>query len=73
MYASRNNKRTDTKNDDHITSGGVLEWAKRVEAQRVQAAVLNMITESRKFDKIKLSKRVKESRTKILMHQSSTP
>ena len=28
-----------TKNDDHITSGGVLAWAKRVEAQRAQAVV----------------------------------
>ena len=24
-----------TNNDDHITSGGVLAWAKSVEAQRV--------------------------------------
>ena len=47
---------TTTKNDDHITSGGVLAWAKRVEAQRGQVAVLNTLTESRKFDKIKLSK-----------------
>ena len=34
---------TATKNDDHIMSGGVLAWAKRVEAQRVQAAVLNTL------------------------------
>ena len=55
---------TATKNNDHITSRGVLAWAKRVEVQRAQAAVLNTLTESRQFDKIKLSKRVKESRTK---------
>ena len=38
---------TATENDDHITSGGVLAWAKRVEAQRAQAVVLNILTESR--------------------------
>ena len=32
------------KNDDHIMSGGVLAWAKRVDAQRAQAAVLNTLT-----------------------------
>ena len=31
---------TATKNDDHITSGGVLAWAKRVEAQRAKVGVL---------------------------------
>ena len=59
---------TTAKNDDHITSEGVLAWAKRVEVQRAQAAALSTIIESRQFDKIK----VKESRTKIPMHQSST-
>ena len=44
---------TIARNDDHITSGGVLAWAKRVEAQRVQVAVLSTLTESRQFDKIK--------------------
>ena len=34
---------TATNNDDHITSRGVLAWAKRVEAQRRQAAVLNTL------------------------------
>ena len=48
----------------HITNGGVLALANRVEVQRAQAAVLNTITESRQFDKIKVSKRVKESRKK---------
>ena len=62
---------TATKNNDHITSGGVLAWAKRVEAQRAQAAVLNTLTESRQFDKIKLSTRIKESGAKTLMHQST--
>ena len=31
-----------TKNDNHLTSGGVLAWVKRVEVQRAQAAVLNI-------------------------------
>ena len=36
---------TATRNDDHITSGGVLAWAKRVEVQRSQAAVLNTLSQ----------------------------
>ena len=36
-----------------MTSEDVLAWAKRVEAQRVQASVLNDITETRAFDKVK--------------------
>ena len=51
---------TATKNDDHIMSGGVLAWAKRVEVQRAQAAVLNTLAESRQFDKIKIAKKMKE-------------
>ena len=36
-----------------MTSKDVLAWDKRVEAQRVQAAVLNDLTEIKAFDKIK--------------------
>ena len=43
---------TATKNNDHITSWGVLACTKRVEAQRAQAAVLITLTESKQFDKI---------------------
>ena len=50
---------TATNNDDCITSGGVLAWAKRVEAQRAQAAVLNTLTELRQFHKIRVLKRAK--------------
>ena len=43
-----------TKNiNEQMTSEDVLIWAKRVEAQRVQAAILIDITESQKFDKSK--------------------
>ena len=42
---------TATKNDYCTMSGGVLAWAKRVEVQRAQAAVLNMLMESRQFEK----------------------
>ena len=47
---------TTARNDEHITSGGVIAWAKRVEAQRTQVAVLSTITESRQFDKISFQK-----------------
>ena len=62
---------TATKNNYHITSAGVLAWAKRVEAQRAQAAVLNMLTESRQFDKIKISKNVKDNKTKTPVLQTT--
>ena len=39
-----------------ITSEDVLAWAKRVEAQRLQAAVMNSLTETKEFDKIKIAK-----------------
>ena len=61
---------TATKNDDCITTGGVLAWAKRVEAQMAQVAVLNMLTESRQFDKVKLFKKVKEDKERTLVHQT---
>ena len=52
-------------------SGGVLAWAKRVEAHMAQAAVLNALMESRQFDKIILSKKVKENRVRTPVHQST--
>ena len=55
---------TATSNDDHITSGGVVAWVTRVEAQRAWAAVLNTLTELRQFNKIKVSKRAKEDTTR---------
>ena len=53
---------TATGNDDHITSRGVLAWAKRVEVQRAQTAVLNILTELRQFNKIEISKRAMEDK-----------
>ena len=47
---------TATRGNDHITSGSVLAWAKSLEAQKAQAAVMNSITEPKEFDKIKVSR-----------------
>ena len=55
---------TTSKDDDQITSEGVLAWAKRVEVQRTQVAVLNTIMESRQFDKVKVMKKPKENSTR---------
>ena len=55
---------TTAKNDDCITSGGVLAWVKGVEVQRAQAAVLNTITESRQFVKIKYPKESRKAEQK---------
>ena len=43
---------TTVRGSDQITSGNVLAWAKRVEAQWTQAAVMSTITESKEFNKI---------------------
>ena len=60
---------TATKNYAHITSGGILAWAKRVEVQSSQAAVLNILTESKQFDQIKMSKKAKDDKTRAPIHQ----
>ena len=62
---------TVTNIDDHITNGGVLAWAKRVDGQRLQAAVLNALTELRQFNKIKVSKRAKEDTARTMVSQTS--
>ena len=46
---------TTKSNDKQTTSEGVLVWAKRVEAQRVQAAILNDIMETCQFNKFKIA------------------
>ena len=54
------------------TSKDVLAWAKRVEAQRVQAVVLNDLTETRAFDKIKKETKPKNTPQKeaqVATHQ----
>ena len=38
----------------------MLVWARRVETQRAQEVVLNTLTESRQFDKVKMSKKTKD-------------
>ena len=45
------------KVDNTINSVTVLVWAKRVEVQRAQAAVMSIITETKEFDRIEVSKR----------------
>ena len=43
---------------------GMLAWAKRVEVQRAQTAVLYTIMESRQFDKVRVMKKTKEESTR---------
>ena len=62
---------TATSNDNHITSGGVLDWAKRVEVQMAQATMLDTLTESKKFEKVKISKRPKEDNARALVGWTS--
>ena len=50
---------TARNNDEQTTSKGVLAWAKRIEAQWVQAAILNDITKSCQFDKINMASKTK--------------
>ena len=56
---------TTKNNDEQVTSKGTLILAKRVEIQRAQAAILNNITESCQFDKVKVSKKSKEDNVKL--------
>ena len=50
---------TTKSNNGQITSEGVLVWAKRVEAQRLQATILNDITETCQFNKVKTAQQTK--------------
>ena len=43
--------------NEQMTSEDMLVWAKRVEVQWAQAAILSDITESQKFDKVKVAKK----------------
>ena len=59
-----------TKNDDFIRSGGMLVWAKRVE-MRAQPAVLDTLTDSKQFDKIKMSKKAKDDKPRAPVNQTT--
>ena len=63
---------TATNTDGQITSEVMLAWAKRVEAQRTQAAVLNTIKGSRQFNKVQIVKKAKEDNTRHLPGASNT-
>ena len=52
---------TTKSNDEQTTSEGVLAWAKRVEVQWVQAAILSNITETHQFDKVKLNPKPRDN------------
>ena len=47
---------TTKSSNDQTTSEDVLIWAKRVEAQRIQAAILSDITDFQRFNKVKVAK-----------------
>ena len=46
-------------NNEQMMCKDVLVWAKRIKAQRAQAAILNDITDSQKFNKFKLAQKPK--------------
>ena len=48
-------------NSEQTTSEDVLAWAKRVKAQRAQASLLNDITETKTFDKVKNAPELKNT------------
>ena len=63
---------TAKNNNEQTTSEGVLVWVKRVEAQRAQVAILNDITESHLFDKIKIAPKAKGSQAKQMQNTTSS-
>ena len=50
---------TARNNDEQTASKGVLMWAKRIEAQWVQAATMNDITKLHQFNKINMASKMK--------------
>ena len=58
---------TAKSNNEQMTGKGVLAWAKRVEAQWVQATILNDITELHQFDEIKMAQKSKDSQMRQTM------
>ena len=57
---------TSKNNDELTTSEGVQVWAKGVEAQRVQAPILNDITETCQFDKVKIAQQTKDRQDRLM-------
>ena len=47
---------TNVMENGAIMSANILAWAKRVEVQRAQSAVISSITKAKEFDKIKVLK-----------------
>ena len=62
---------TAKSNNEQTTSEDVLAWTKRVKVQQAQAAILNDITESHKFDKIKMAQKPKSSQDRETTHPMS--
>ena len=60
-------KLTTKSNDEHTTSEGVLVWAKRVEMQQAQAAILSNITETCQFDKVKLNPKSRDNQVRQMV------
>ena len=68
-------KLTARNNDEQTTIKGVLVWAKRIEVQQVQAAILKDITKLCQFDKINMASKtmggqVRQSPNATLNRQS---
>ena len=63
---------TAKNNNEQTTSQGVLAWVKRVGTQRAQEAILNDITESCQFDKIKMAPKAKGDQAKQMQNTASS-
>ena len=50
---------TSKNNNEQTISEDLLVWAKRIEVQRAQAAILSDITKSQKCDKVKMVQKPK--------------
>ena len=59
---------TTKSTNDQTTSEDVLVWVKKVEPQRMQAAILNDITDSQRFNWVKV---VKQQTAYRAMHRAS--
>ena len=61
---------TTKNNGEEVTSEDMLTWAKRIEVQRAQVAILSNIMESCQFDKIRVTQKSREGNVRHMQGMS---
>ena len=58
-------------NQEQKSSEGILAWAKWVETQRAQAAILSDITETCQFNKVKMAQKTKGCQDRMMLNTTT--